>query len=173
MAHETPKPEEWEELAALGELEVPSREELAEARLLVVAAQGKQQVGLSEEAEVGLALVRMATSGQLSQDAKDRIWQDLPLPESSSVEAPRGFSVFDRKWLSWALLLPMAAAGVVFWHVSSGDPDVKLQVGASSVPQPNAALLSAQAKWAASSEEREPFERGMSSYRLAVLEGLE
>lgn len=172
MAGEPTKPEEWAELARLGEQEVPTPEELAEARMLAMACEGEQRVGLSPEVETGLGLLRVGTAGQLSPQTKQRIWDELPLPEATSAETTRRFVWFERKWFIWAALVPAAAAVVIVWQTQPLRTP-RLALGTSEVPSPSADLLAAQAKWATSNEAREPFERSMNDYRLAVLEGLE
>jgi hypothetical protein len=160
-------------LAALGETDVPTREELAEARMFVVAVDGKQQVGLTDEVEVGLGLLRLATHGELSAEAKQRIWQEIPLPVERAGESGHRVRWFSSKWLALAGLLPAAAAVLIYWQSATEDNALVTKFGPDAVPEPNAELLAAQAKWVASNGEREVFESKLSSYRLAVLEGLE
>lgn len=172
MAGEPPKPEEWAELALLGEEEVPTPDELAEARMLAMACEGEQRVGLSSEVETGLGLLRVGTVGQLSPQAKQRIWEELPLPEAPRDQTTRGFSWLQRKWLVCAALVPAAAAALLVWQaLPLRAPG--FEFGTPDVPSPSADLLAAQAKWAASNDARAAFEQSMNDYRLAVLEGLE
>jgi hypothetical protein len=170
MAGEPREPEEWAELSALGESLVPTGEELAEARLLAVAAEGKQQKGLSQDVEVGLGLLRVATEGELGPDAKARIWAELPLTEKSVVKPQ--FERIGRTWLVFAGLLPVGLAAFLYWQDTTGELLWSRKVAHTAVPEPKPTLLAAQAQWV-SANEREPFEQNMSSYRLAVLEGLE
>jgi hypothetical protein len=173
MANEPSKPEEWVELQQLGESLVPTPEELAEARMLAVAADGNQHAGLSEDARLGLGLLRVASEGRLSRAAEQHIWDELALPKIVPAAKAERFMWFERKWLIALGMVPAAAAVLVYWRASSMDQSGSLSFESNTFPEPSEELLLAQAKWVTSNGERDPFEQRMTSYRLAVLEGLE
>lgn len=167
MSDETKHQSQSELQDDLGEL---SPEEVAEAEELARLLAGRSHVSLSEEALQGAGLMRLGKLSELSPASRDRI--ELELLAGMRGRGPSEVQTRKVWWWLLAALAP-ATALVVFLVNTSQSGSSTGSFTAFALPEPDVAVLQAQASWVASDKQRSTFEREMQDYRKQVLASLD
>lgn len=148
----------------LGEI---TPEEAAEAAELTRLLVGKSGASVSEEALIGVALLRAEHEGELSGAAFARIEAELLEGDFEGSSAPTQVSWNKLWWWLLAALLP--AAGTTFLVLNETAKPGVANLDVVRLPTPNVGVLEAQASWLTSDAKRPDFEREMRDYRAQVM----